>query len=280
MQLLLSPYQHIFLFYLIFRSQSLKYSILYIVSIIYLLSLTVRQKKMPPTRTRTLRTLQTEEGRALIFPCTTIYWHWPLLHIKHPAFIKKRKKRNHLTRAASTGSCFTVRCAQHVDQTRSRTNSEGGKWPKVRDKREVWRIRSSSLIPRRLSWTSKISRCLVARSMTSSTPKTPTWSRSTLFWEMYKFCWRLLGFLRAPTGRTEVSLFVLRLVLFFHLPLNFRKTGLHCQQTQTTKGWVHSTKHHCLCLHQTNISDALKKVLNGGGAFFIPWTIFGKLSAC
>lgn len=156
--------------------------------------------------------------------------------------IHKKEKRNHLTRAAATGSSvLSVPCAQHVHSSKPR----GKKWPKVRGKEEVWRVRSSSLIPRRLSWISKISRCLVALSMTSSTPKTPTWSRSTLFWKMYKFCWKLLGFLRAPTGRTEVSLFVLRLVPFFHLPLYFRKTRLHCQQTQTTKDWVHSTK-HCL----------------------------------
>ena len=47
----------------------------------------------PRSGIRTMRTPQTEGGRALGFPCTTIYWHWPLLHIKHPAFIKKKKEK-------------------------------------------------------------------------------------------------------------------------------------------------------------------------------------------
>ena len=158
----------------------------------------------------------------------------------------------------------------------------------MRGKEEAWRARSSTLTPRRLSWISRISRCLVALSMTSSTPTTPTWSRSTLSWKMYKFCWRLLGFSRAPTGRTEVSLSFIYSpppAAFdpFHLPLNFRKTRLHCQQTQTTKGWVHSTKHHCDALSAARACSrptyswcahcSCRRVWNDR-AFTVFWTIF------
>lgn len=169
-----------------------------------------------------MRTRQTEGAGLRFSPCTTIHWHWPRRHIKHPAFMRKKrkekkekkKKRNLLTRAASPANRSTAGCAQHVDPSRRRTDlKKGGKWPKVRGKQEVWRMRNSYLTPTRPSWTSRISRRLLAPSVTSSTPKTPTWSRSTLFWKTCKCCWRLPGFLRAPTGRTEVSLFVLRLIL-------------------------------------------------------------------
>lgn len=138
---------------------------------------------------------------------TAIYWHWPALHIRiHKK--KKEKKRKEtgtpLTRAASTGnSCLVVYWA-----LRHKPHKLKAKWRKAK---EVWRVRSSFLIPTRLSWTSRISRCLIVLSVTYSAPKTPTWSKSTLFWKMYKFCWKLRGILKTPRGRTEVSLFVVRL---------------------------------------------------------------------
>lgn len=48
--------------------------------------------------------LDTEGPGSCFFPCTSVRWHWPQLHIKHPAFIKrereKKETRIHLRSAA------------------------------------------------------------------------------------------------------------------------------------------------------------------------------------